>query len=546
MRDAAGRFCPTCGAHLAEVPAEAPGAYRGHEDVAAAQSEAMRAAGRGPKLIALAVLLIGGLALLGSWAGWFPDRTQDAAGSDVELPTAGDLDDGQGEPADDPHDPETAEDPDAAVDDDAEPESRCRPDGCERWSVPAGPGPVLVDDGRIFHLDAGELLQFDAENGDVTSFGPSDVPVGEATEMLFVERAEGDRLLVHAGARVEAWDLAEGQRAWISDGHGSGGAHGGVVRVDEDVVVVVEVDGPEDPDRKVAAYDTATGEQRWSHDGVVLGAAGPIVVEEPTDGTLESGEVVLIDAASGEVRVTIERDQYRGGTDEHVALVQDERVEWRSWPALDGGTDLGPADETPPIVNGHLVSGAGDGGMSAPAGIAVDQVNEVVDPSDGGLVASYDEPVAVGQRPGGAGVVAQRDGSTVTVTAVDANWQELWRSQVVWEPTGEQPLWVMPTPGAVTVAGGGAESSNERWRFDWRTGLPVREGAFGELILDDEATGTFGDLTVRATAEQVTLTGPDGEVTFGASAGILHASDPLLVRDDGHLIVVEESLVSSP
>ncbi len=527
-----------------------PGAYRGHEDVAAAQSEAMRAAGRGPKLIALAVLVIGGLALLGSWAGWFPAQGQDAAGSDVELPEADDLDDGEDEQAEDP---DGVDDPDDASADDAEPEARCRPDGCQRWSAPAGPGPVLVDDGRILHLDAGELLAFDAEDGDGTVVGPSDVAVGEATGLLLVERADNDLLLVHDGARVEAWDLAEGQRAWISDDHGPDERFGGVVRADADVVIVVEVRQlGEGPEQQVVAYDTATGEQRWSHDGVALDAAGPIVIEEPADGTLELGEVVLIDAASGEDRATIDPDQYRGGTDDRVALVQDGRVAWRSWPDLDEVADLGPADDGSRIVNGHLVAGAGGDGTNGPVGDVVDQVSEVADPADGSLVVSYDEPVTVGQRAGGTGgVVVERDGSSLTVTAVDTDWQERWRSAVAWEPSDDEPLRVMPTLGTVTVAFGGGDlrfgdTSGRHWRFDWRTGLPGREGQFGRFVGDDEATGIFGDLTVRATAGQFALAGPDGEVTFGASAELLHASDPLLVRDDGRLIAVDETLVFSP
>ena len=548
VRDAAGRFCPTCGSSLPELPSEVPGAHRGHEDVAAAQSEAMHAAGRGPKLIALAVLVLGGLALLGSWAGWFPDQSQDAAGDGVELPDADDLDedDGEDQQAGDPDDLAA---PDDATPDDDEAEPRCRPDGCERWAIPAGPGPALVDDGRILHLDAGELLGIDAADGAVTPFGPSELPVGEATGLLLVERSDGDLLLVHDGEQVEVWELTEGGRVWHTEGDDVDERAGGVVCADDDVVVVVEVEHLEDdPQREVVAYDTATGEPRWSHDGVVLGAAGPIVIQAPDDATPDSDEVVLVDATSGEVEASVEPGEYRGGTDDRVALEQDGRVVWRSWPDLDEVADLGPAGETPPIVNGHLVSGSGTDGMSAPAGVAVEQIDEVVDPSDGGLVASYDEPVAVGQRPDAdGGVVAQRDGSTVTVTAVDADWQERWRAEVAREPTDEQPVWVVPTLGSATVASGGGDTTDEHWQFDWRTGLPLRTGEFGQLVGHAEVSGTVGGLELHATSEQVTLAGPDGEIAFDdASAEILHASDPLLVRVDHHLIAVDETLVSSP
>ncbi len=49
--------CPSCGATLPRLAADPSGRFRGHEDVVAAQQQGMRSGARGPKLLALVVLL---------------------------------------------------------------------------------------------------------------------------------------------------------------------------------------------------------------------------------------------------------------------------------------------------------------------------------------------------------------------------------------------------------------------------------------------------------------------------------------------------------
>ena len=90
VRDAAVPRCPACSALLPEATEDPSGRFRGHEDVVAAQARGMRTAGRGPKLLALVVLLVGVViaVLIGTSGPAEPPAGDGAGQSGGGTPTA--------------------------------------------------------------------------------------------------------------------------------------------------------------------------------------------------------------------------------------------------------------------------------------------------------------------------------------------------------------------------------------------------------------------------------------------------------------------------
>ena len=430
----------------------------------------------------------------------------------------------------------------------------CAPPGCVVWSVEAGFGPALVHDGRVFHLDAGELVVWDAASGEQLARTRSLVAGPVAQPWLMpIEHPAGDLVVAAAsvGGGLEVWHADELELAWRLPTEEGGGA-GELLQATATSVVVVRprLDGDGHPaGLEVVGHDPVSGAERWSAAGTPTAADGLIVLR-PEEGV---GQELLLDPATGEQVLATPIGSYAGSSTDRVAVEGGGAVEVLSWPDGERVATLAARDDDEQV---RFVSGLVARGPSGWAATPEDWLGmvtvesglttEVIDPAHGRSVASFgDRPAVVGAGPDGDdAIVVEEHGDLTSVSRVTPSFERRWRSEVPWG--SKRVLRVRSaTPGLVVVDTVGADGAVVYWRFDARNGLPVADGGFGDTAPDLSGTGRFEDLSIRWEADQTVVVGPAGLARFTPDVEVLHPGDPLLVRDDGRIIAVDAARAGS-
>ena len=434
------------------------------------------------------------------------------------------------------------------------PEGGCAPPGCEAWSATAGFGPVLVHDGRVFHLDAGELVVWDATSGEELTRARSLVgaPVMQPWFTL-VERPAGDLVVAAAavGGGLEAWRADNLDLAWRLPAGGASDGVGHLLQASAASIVTVRPRlGGDDVGQgvEVVGHDPDSGAERWSAIGRPTDADGLIVVRPEDAAAVEQ----LLDPATGETVLTTPIGSYAGSSADRVAVDRGGVVEVLSWPGNGRVAEVvSQGDEQVRFVGG-LVARGPSGWAATPEDwlgtVRLDAAltTEVVDPADGRRLASFDDrPATVVSAPGGSDVIiVEEHGAATTVTRVGPSFEQRWRSELPWE--SQRVLRVRTTAqGRVVVDTVGADGAVVYWRFDARTGLPVAEGGFGSTAPNPSGTVRFDDLSIRWEPDQTVVLGPAGLVRFAGDVEVLHPAEPLLVRDGDQLIAVDQARASA-
>ena len=529
-RDRDARFCSACGALLSQ-----PAAVLADRDGGGcAESERPRGAaarGRhrwGPAGLAAVVLIA-----VAAGIGAMLEPSDTTADPHVDLPDAAEVE-------------QRVVDRVAAV---RAPRGGCSPQGCAAWTATAGFGPVLVHAGRVFHLDAGELVVWDAGTGEQLTRTRSLVaaPVMQP-QLTPIEHPAGALVVAAAGVGggLEVWRADDLELAWRLPDAGDGRGAGRLLQATAASIVTVRPRLDVDGDARgveVVGHDPVSGEERWSAAGSPTGADGLIVLR-PEDGV---GKEQLLDPATGEQVLVAPVGSYAGSSTDRVAVDRGRAVEVLSWPGSERVAKLAArGDEQVRFVGGLLTRGPSGWAATPEDWLGTIEVEsglttEVIDPAHGRTLASFDErPAVVAAGPDGNGaIVVEEHGAVTSVSHVTSSFEQRWRSLVPW---GAQRVLRVRTgaPGLVIVDTVGADGAVVYWRFDVRTGLPVAEGGFGATAPNPRGTGSFDGLSVRWEPDQTVVVGAAGLVRFASDVEVLHPGEPLLVRDGDRLIAVDE------
>ena len=533
VADRDARFCRSCGAVLASpqaLGADRPGDDRGAAGRRHPLGSRTRSLRRGGPASFAAVVLVG--VVIGVVA--LPDSTATTTDLHVDLPSPAEVEEHA-------HDREVGERP---------PERGCAPPGCESWSATVGFGPVLVHDGRVFHLDAGEFVVWDAASGEELTRTRSRVagPVMQP-RLTLIERPAGDLVVAAAavGGGLEVWRVDELDLAWRLPADDGGGGAGRLLQATAVTIVTVRPRLEGDATAQgveVVGHDPRSGTERWSAAGTPIDVDGLIVLQP--EGT--AGQEQLLDPVTGEPVLTTPLGAYLGSNADRVAVDRGAVVEVLSWPQSEQVAEVtAREDEQLRFVGGLLARGPTGWAATPEDWLGMFDVQsalttEVIDPVDGRKLASFDgRPATVVAGPGGHdAIVVEEQGALTSISRVGPSFEQRWRSELAWD--GQQVLRVRSTaPGMVVVDTIGPDGAVVYWRFDARTGLPVAEGGFGATAANPRGTGRFGELSIRWEPDQTVVVGAAGLVRFASDVEVVHPGDPLLVRDDDRLIAVDDA-----
>lgn len=438
----------------------------------------------------------------------------------------------------------------------AVPDGDCEPDGCARWRTEAGSGDTLVVGDRILHHAGTELSVFDAASGDRLARAETQLSAGSVQPQLAGpgEDGQGPGVILGGLAGTEVRDVADGALRWAVED-----AQGPMPPVVHDDVVLVadEVADEAPPGWRIRALALADGEERFTVDDAWGGPHAGIVVQRE-----EEDELRLIDAATGEVGLAIEPQEFHGAADGRVGLMIEGELTVLTWPDLE---ELGrfPDDPQAPVrfVGGLVVDAhppeedapAGEDGLASieaappmdPFGAAP---RDVIDPVSGEVLAELDGGQPLGSAPDGDGVLVLDDqGSSVVVSQRDTSWSLQWRTELAFERPEDAVLQIVgAADGQFAVATVVEGEIVQRLPFRARGGVPALPPDLGGEVSDPTVAVAMDDLTMVRSPDVTELRGSAGAVRFGGPADLVHPADPLLVRVDGDLVAVDEDLVRRP
>ncbi len=423
------------------------------------------------------------------------------------------------------------------------PEGGCEPVGCERWRTEVGSGDTLVVDDRIVHHADTRLSVLDATDGEVLAEVDTQAPAdARRLQIAGTGDGQGPAVILPGPTGFEVRELADGALRWSADTEQ--GPRTPVVR--DDLVLTTDASPT---GQRIRVFAVADGRELLTVDDALVVAGGEVIIEQVAD-----DEVRLLEPATGEARLTVEPEAFRGVGAGRIGLVQDGELVVRTWPELE---ELGrfPDDPAAPArFIGGLVVAAQPADDADPAEASPDDVSPmgafihapraVIDPVTGEVVAELDAGLPIVAAPDGAGVlVAEEEGSRVVVSQRDAGWSLTWRTALSFERSSATSLQIIGAPdGGFDLATMRDNAIEQSLPFRARGGVPGFPPSLGSAQ-DRTVAATLLELSMVRSPDQTELRGEAGAVRFDEPVDLIHAADPLLVSVDGDLVAIDEALI---